>query len=287
MKKQFVYLAVAGSVLSGMTSFAAPIPDDCKTGGFAIGCQAWTFNHFTVMEAIDKTAAAGGKVIEFYPGQKYSAEQPNLKFDHNATPEMIAAVQARLKKDGIRAVNYGVVGIPNNEAGARKIFEFAKQLGLYGITTESVESIDVIEKLVKEYDIRVGFHDHPKRPQDPAYKMWDPNYILSVVKDRDARIGSCADTGHWVRSGLNPVDCLTILQGRIISSHLKDLNEKSPKAHDVPYGTGVSDVPAILAELKRQNFVGNVSVEYEYKMEDNLAEVTKCIDFVRSNGAKN
>jgi len=133
----------------------------------------------------------------------------------------------------------------------------------------------------------VGFHDHPKRPQDPAYKMWDPNYILSVVKDRDARIGSCADTGHWVRSGLNPVDCLTILQGRIISSHLKDLNEKSPKAHDVPYGTGVSDVPAILAELKRQNFVGNVSVEYEYKMEDNLAEVTKCIDFVRSNGAKN
>ena len=200
MKKQFVYLAAACVALSGLTSSATPIPDDCKTGGFAIGCQAWTFNHFTVMEAIDKTAAAGGKVIEFYPGQKYSTEQPDLKFDHNATPEMIAAVQARLKKDGIRAVNYGVVGIPNNEAGARKIFEFAKQLGLYGITTESVESIDVIEKLVKEYDIRVGFHDHPKQPNKPSYKMWDPNYVLSVVKDRDARIGSCADTGHWVRS---------------------------------------------------------------------------------------
>jgi len=239
-----------------------------------------------VMEAIDKTAAAGGKVIEFYPGQKYSTEQPDLKWDHNATPEMIAAVQARLKKDGIRAVNYGVVGIPNNEAGARKIFAFAKQLDLYGITTESVESIDVIEKLVKEFDIRVGFHDHPKQPNKASYKMWDPNYVLSVVKDRDARIGSCADTGHWVRSGLNPVDCLKILEGRIISSHLKDLNEKSPNAHDVPYGTGVSDVPAILAELKRQNFVGNISIEYEYKMEDNLAEVTKCIDFVRS-GAKN
>ncbi len=269
-----------------MTAFAAPIPDDCKTGGFAIGCQAWTFNHFTVMEAIDKTAAAGGKVIEFYPGQKYSPEQPALKFDHNATDEMVAAVQARLKKDGIRAVNYGVVGIPNHEAEARKIFEFAKKLNLYGITTESVGSIDVIEKLVKEYDIRVGFHDHPKRPQDPSYKMWDPNYVLSVVKDRDARIGACADTGHWVRSGLNPVDCLKILQGRIISSHLKDLNEKSPEAHDVPYGTGVSDVPAILAELKRQNFAGNVSVEYEYKMENNLPEVTQCIDFVRRYGTK-
>jgi sugar phosphate isomerase/epimerase len=288
MKKHLAYLTIAacGVWLSSAALWAAPIPDDCKTGGFAIGSQAWTFNHYTVMEAIDKTAETGGKVIEFYPGQKFSTEQPDLKWDHNATDEMIAAVQARLKKDGIRAVNYGVVGIPSNEAEARKIFEFAKKLDLYGITTESVESIDVIEKLVKEYDIRVGFHDHPKRADDPAYKMWDPNYVLSVVKDRDARIGSCADTGHWVRSGLNPVDCLKILQGRIISSHLKDLNEKSPDAHDVPYGCGVSDVPGILDELKRQNFVGNVSVEYEYDWTTSVPEVAQCIGFVRGYGAQ-
>ena len=285
MKKQFAYLLVACTVFAGATSIAAPIPDDCKTGGFAIGCQAWTFNHFTVMEAIDKTAAAGGKVIEFYPGQKYSAEQPDLKFDHNATDEMIAAVQARLKKDGIRAVNYGVVEIPNNEAGARKIFEFAKKLELYGVTTESVGSIDLIEKLVKEYDIHVGFHDHPKRPNDPSYKMWDPNFILSVVKDRDARIGSCADTGHWVRSGLDPVDCLKILKGRIMSSHLKDLNEKAADALDVPYGTGASDIPAILQELRRQHFAGNISIEYEYDWTTSLPEVSQCVGFVRGYGA--
>lgn len=286
MKKQFITLAALGLLVAGITAFAAPIPDDCKTGYFAIGCQAWTFNHFSVMEAIDKTAAAGGKVIEFYPGQKFSPDKPDLKWDHNASDEMIAAVQERLQKDGIHAVNYGVVAIPNNEAEARKIFEFAKKLGLYGITTESVESIDVIEKLVKEYDIHVGFHDHPKRPNDPSYRMWDPNYVLSVVKGRDARIGSCADVGHWVRSGLNPVDCLKILKGRIISSHLKDLNEHSPDAHDVPYGTGVSDVPAVLNELKRQHFAGNISVEYEYKMENNLPEVAQCIGFVRGYEAK-
>jgi len=287
MTKHLAYVVLAaGSLwLSGMSSFAAPIPDDCRTGGFAIGCQAWTFNHYSVLEAIDKTAEVGGKVIEFFPGQKFSADKPDLKWDHNATDEMITEVQARLKKDGIRAVNYGVVGIPNNEADARKIFEFAKKLDLYAITTESVESIDVIEKLVKEFDIRVGFHDHPKRADDPNYKMWDPNYVLSVVKDRDARIGSCADTGHWVRSGLNPVDCLKILEGRIISSHLKDLNEKSPDAHDVPYGTGVSDVPAILAELKRQHFVGNISIEYEYDWTTNEPEVAQCVGFVRGYGA--
>lgn len=289
MKKHIVSVAALACVcwLSGaLSTFATPIPDDCKTGGFAIGCQAWTFNHYTVMEAIEKTAAAGGKVIEFFPGQKFSAEKPDLKFDHNASDEQIAQVQAQLKKFGIRAVNYGVVGIPNQENEARKIFEFAKKLDLYAVTTESVESIDVIEKLVKEYDIRVGFHDHPRQASQPEYKMWDPNYVLSVIKDRDARIGSCADTGHWVRSGLNPVECLKILDGRIISSHLKDLNEKSPKAHDVPYGTGVSDVTAILDELKRQHFEGNISIEYEYDWTTSLPEVAQCVGFVRGYGER-
>ena len=159
-----------GFSLAGIPAFATPIPDDCRTGGIAIGCQAWTFNQFSVMEAIDKTAAAGGKVIEFYPGQKFSPDQPDLKFDHNATDEMIAAVKAKLAERGIRAVNYGVVGIPKNEADARKIFEFAKKLGLYGITTESVDAIDTIEKLVKEYDICVGFHDHQRQPDNPVIK---------------------------------------------------------------------------------------------------------------------
>ena len=277
---------VCGLCLSPAITFADPIPDDCKIGGFALGCQAWSYNHYTVMEAIDKTAEAGGKIIEFFPGQKFSPDQPDLKWDHNATDDMIAQVKARLQKDGIRAVNYGVVEIPKDETKARVLFEFAKKLGLYGITTESVGSIDTIEKLVKEYDIHVGFHDHPKRANDANYKMWDPNYVLSVVKDRDPRIGSCADVGHWVRSGLVPVDCLKILNGRIMSVHLKDLNEKSPEAHDVPAGTGVSDIPGILDELEHQNFNGNISIEYEYDWTSNVPEIAQTIGFVRGYGAQ-
>jgi sugar phosphate isomerase/epimerase len=264
------------------------IPDDLKTGGFFIGCQAYTFNRFTVFEAIEKTAEAGGKVIEFYPGQPLSKDEPNVKWDHNASPETIQKVKDQLAKFKIRAVNYGVVGISKNEDEARKVFEFAKTMGLRAVTTEDVGSIDTIEKLVKEYDIMVGFHDHPKRPKDPNYRMWDPNYILSVVKDRDPRIGSCADTGHWVRSNLKPVDCLRILKGRIISSHLKDLNKMGPDAHDLPYGTGVSDIPGILEELKAQGFEGNISIEYEYNWDHSLPEVAQCIGFVRGYGtAKN
>ncbi len=281
--------AVAGAaalLLAPARLVSAPIPEDCQTGGFAIGCQAYTFNRFTVFEAIEKTAAAGGKVIEFFPGQKLSKEEPTVSFDHNASDEVLDKVKAKLAQYHLHAANYGVVGIPKDEDAARKIFEFAKKMGLYGVTTESVDALDTIEKLVKEYDIRVGFHDHPRRSNDPNYRMWDPNYVLSVVKDRDPRIGSCADTGHWVRSGLKPVECLRILKGRIMSSHLKDLDEMGPGAHDVPYGTGVSDIPGILDELKSQGFVGNISIEYEYHWESSLPEVAQCIGFVRGYGAK-
>jgi sugar phosphate isomerase/epimerase len=280
-----ILIAAVGS-LAMLTCSAVPIPESCQTGGIALGCQAWTFREYTVMEAIQKTAETGGKVIEFYPGQKFSPEQPGLSFDHNATDEMVAAVKAQLKKYGVRAVNYGVVNIPKDEAGARKIFEFAKKFELYGITTESVDALDTIEKLVKEYDLRVGFHNHPRQPDNPAYKMWDPNYVLSVVQDRDPRIGSTADVGHWVRSGLDPVACLKILQGRIISAHLKDLNEKSPNAHDVPFGTGVSNIPAILDELKRQHFAGNASIEYEYDWKNSVPEVAQSVGFVRGCGSR-
>jgi sugar phosphate isomerase/epimerase len=277
-------LCLAALALCSSAQAENAIPDSCKSGGFAIGCQAYTFNHFTVFEAIEKTAQAGGRVIEFYPGQKLSKEEPNVSWDHNASAETIKKVQEKLAKENVKAVNYGVVNVPKDEAEARKIFEFAKQMGFRAITTESVDAIDTIEKLVKEYDIMVGFHDHPRQPNNPNYKMWDPNYVLSVVKDRDKRIGSCADTGHWVRSHLKPVECLQILKGRIISSHMKDLNEMSPDAHDVPFGTGVSDIPAILEELKRQQFAGNISIEYEHHWENSSPEVGQCIGFVRGYG---
>ena len=261
------------------------IPDEYKQGGFAIGCQAYSFNRYSVFEAIEKTAQTGSKVIEFFPGQALSKEEPNVKWDHNSPDDVIAKVKAKLKQHGIMAVNYGVVGVPKEEEGARKVFEFAKKMGLRGITTESTDSIDTIEKMVKEYDILVGFHDHPRQPNNAKYRMWDPYYILEVCKGRDPRIGSCADTGHWQTSGLDPVFCLRVLKGHIISSHMKDKTDFGP-GHDVPYGTGVGQIKRCLEELKKQGFQGNISVEYEYNWEASVPDITKCVDFVRANGGK-
>ena len=284
--KSFLALAVCLFVADAPLHSAAPIPDEYKTGGFALGCQAYCFNRFSVFEAIEKTAEAGGKVIEFYPGQKLMKDTPEVKFSHDSPPDVLDKVKAKLKEHNILAVAYGVVNIPTDEAAARKVFEFGKTMGLRVLNTESDKSIDMIEKLAKEYDIKVGFHDHPKRPDDENYRMWDPNYVLSLVKDRDARVGACADTGHWVRSGLKPVDCLRILKGRIVSAHLKDLHIFHRKGHDVPYGTGKSDIPGILDELKAQNFDGPISVEYEHNWENSVPEIKQCIDFVRQFGAR-
>jgi sugar phosphate isomerase/epimerase len=282
---RFVIPVVTAFALAGRLTIASPIPEDAKIAGFGVGSQAYTFNRFSVFEAIEKTAQAGGKLIEFFPGQKLSVEEPNVKWDHNSPDEVMQKVKDQLAKFKIRAVNYGVVG-GRGEAEWRKIFEFAKKLDLYGITTESVGDLDIIEKLVKEFDIRVGIHEHGRRPDDPNYKVWDPNYVLSVVKDRDARIGACADTGHWATSGIKPLDGLRILKGRVISCHLKDRPEIGAQKPDTIYGTGVSDVAGMLDELKKQGFEGNISIEYENNWDHSMPDVAQCVGFIRGWGAR-
>jgi sugar phosphate isomerase/epimerase len=277
MSKRHLILAGALCALT-LTQLSAmdTIPSQYDTGGFALGCQAYTFKDFTAFEAIDKTVEAGGKMIEFYPGQKLSADRPGAKLDQNMLSEDLAALQDKLAKAGILAVNYGVVGA-RGEAEWRKVFNFAKKLNLYGITTESVDQLDIIEKLVKEYG---------RRDNDPSYKVWDPKYVLSVVKDRDPRIGACADTGHWVTSGLDPLESIKLLKGRVISCHLKDKDVVGQQGHCVPFGTGVGKVKEILDELKAQGFQGNVSIEYEYNWAKSVPDVKQCVDFVRNYGAK-
>jgi sugar phosphate isomerase/epimerase len=166
------------------------------------------------------------------------------------------------------------------------MFGFAKKMGLRTIVTETDgTNLDVVERLVKEYDIQVAIHNHPRQPNNPNYKVWDPNFVLSLVRNRDKRIGACADTGHWVRSGIKPVDALRILRGRVLALHLKDLHEFSPRGHDVPFGSGVGDIKGILDELRAQNFDGNLSIEYEHNWESSVPEIAQCVGFVRGYAA--
>lgn len=276
---------VSALVLAASAPAAEPLPESAKVGEFYAGCQAYTFRLFDVMTALDKIAAAGGKTVEFFPGQILDKTvDEKLKFDHNTTVEQRAPVKAKLKALGLTPTGYGVVRLANNEAEMRKIFDFAKDMSIGVVVSEPAEdAFDLIEKIVKEYDIKMAIHNHPKRPLDRAYRYWDPEYVLSLVKDRDARLGSCADIGHWVRSGVKPVDAIRLLKGRIFDSHVKDLTAfGDPKAHDMIWGTGQSDIPAVLNAFKEVGFHGPLAAEYEHNWEDNLPDVTKCLEFVKN-----
>jgi sugar phosphate isomerase/epimerase len=261
----------------------SPIGPEYRVGGFVLGCQAYTFHRFTAFEAMEQTAAAGGKTIEFYPGQNLSPEDRQATIDVGASEETIEKIKAKAKQHGLLIVNFGVVGIPRDEPGARRVFEFARKLGVRAITIEpSADQIELIDKLIKQYNIAAGIHCHPKRANKPDYKLWDPHYVFALVKDRDPRFGVCADVGHWTRSGVDAVAALKIFEGRVISVHLKDIKESgNPDAGDLPLGLGVTNVKGVLRELRRQKFDGNISIEYERSWEHTVEDVAQCVGYVR------
>jgi sugar phosphate isomerase/epimerase len=258
------------------------IPDQYKIGEFAVGTQAYTFNRFTVFEAIEKTAAAGGRVIELYPGQTLSPDN-DIAFNHEVSDDIIEEVLEKLEQHDLKVVNFGVVGLPDENV-AREVFEFAQKLGVPAITSNpnTHEEMDFIEPLVQEFDIMMAIHNHP-RPRDRGsdYRIWDPEHVLDLVADRDSRLGACADTGHWIRSGISPVDALRILEGRVISLHLKDVDRFEREGVDVIFGTGVGDVSGVLRELQRQNFGGHISIEYESNWYENVPDVAQNVGFIR------
>jgi sugar phosphate isomerase/epimerase len=185
--------------------------------------------------------------------------------------ETIAEVKKKLADaGGLKLVAYGVDGIPVDEEGARKTFEWAKNMGLEVLVTETPPN-DVLEKLCDEYHIKMALHNHPK--------TWPPDKVLAACKDRSKLIGSCSDTGHWMRANFVPVDTLKKLDGRVMHLHFKDLNEFG-KGRDVPWGTGQGDARGMLAELKRQGYKGYLSIEYEYgDLQHLAANLPKCVEF--------
>jgi len=267
MKRSLIAL-LGVALVSGAVTTASAASADWK-----LALQAWTFNKDTFCDTVDKAKTLGLKYIEAFPGQVVGGDM-----EGKLTPDLDAATQkkvlAKLKSAGVTLVNFGVTGA-KDEAGWTKLFEFAKAMGIQTIVSEPApEQMPLVDKLANKYKINVAIHNHP----EPS-KYWNPETVLAALKGCSKRIGACADTGHWVRSGLCPVASLKKLQGHIISLHLKDLGEKDRKAHDVPWGSGISNAGAMLAELKRQGFKGVFSIEYEHTTPHLMCDVKKCVGY--------
>lgn len=252
-----------------------------KPSDWKLGIQAWTFHIFTFAEALDKIDSCGVEYVEGFPNQEIGGGITG-KMDYHMDKAKRKAVKKMLSAHDIKMVSYGVVS-PKTEADWKQLFKFAKAMGLQNIASEpSEDMIPLVSKLADQYKINVAIHDHPK----PSH-YWNPDILLNATKGASDRIGSCADVGHWQRSGLDPIACMQKLQGRIKEFHMKDLNKKADRsAHDLPWGTGVNDIAGIMQEMQRQHYKGFVFVEYEYHWKNNVPEVKKSVEYFRQEKKK-
>jgi sugar phosphate isomerase/epimerase len=288
-------LITLAAVLALLMPAAAQNQTPAEQLGWTLAVHSYTFQKFSIFDAIDKTAAVGVKHMSVSGNVNLPAADGNIVKSSTIrlTTNDVAAITARMKANGMDPVfvNMGVVKPGINEAESRKIFEGAKRLGIgvlvaepevHGNLAELGPVMDVVEKLAQEYNIQVAIHNHPA----PENFYWNPDTVAAAVKGRSPLLGACADVGHWVRSGLDPVACLKKLEGRVITLHFKDLNVLGPKAHDVPWGTGVSNAKGMLAELQRQKFQGAICVEYETNWENSSPEIAKSAEWFNATCAE-
>ncbi|HID24416.1 MAG TPA: sugar phosphate isomerase/epimerase [Planctomycetaceae bacterium] len=281
-RREFLRIGGAALATGGVSSLVAPAAEQLAHGaphaeklGWRLGCQAYTFNRFTFYEAIEKVRSLGLHWIEAYPGQRLSPENPDVRTNDSMSPAIRKEVKKRLADAGVTLVNYGVTRLSGREAADRKVFDFAKEMGIETIVSEPpLDAFQTLDKLANEYQINVAIHNHPK----PS-RYWNPDTVLQVCEGRSRRIGACADTGHWMRSGLNPLEQLKKLKGRIITFHFKDLNKFGRGAHDVPWGTGKANVRALLQEIHRQGLKAVFSIEYEHNWLNSLPEIAQCVRY--------
>lgn len=245
-----------------------------------MGTQAYTFRKFSFFEAVDKTKALGLHFIEAYPGQKIGGNIDGV-MNYNIDSATRQNIKDYLKKQDMELISFGVI-VPDTKAEWDSLFAFAKDMGITNIVSEPHSGdLPYVSQLCDKYQINVAIHNHPK----PSH-YWSPDTLLAAIEGLSSRIGSCADIGHFVRSGLDPLTCLKKLKGHIVEFHFKDVSSKSPEAEDTVWGTGVCDIPAIIQEMRRQDFKGMISIEYEADPEDNMEQISKSIDFFDKEVAK-
>ncbi len=240
-----------------------------------LGLQTYTFNRFTAFESLDKCKQLGIRFIELYPGQVLDPHHPDVKISADLPPDHRDGLRSKLAENDQVLVSFFAGHFGQDAAADRRAFEFAKDMGIETLVCE-VEpgGFELLDDLTAEFDVSVAIHNHP-----PPSRYWSPDVVLEAIAGHDPRIGACPDTGHHMRSGLDPVEALAKLEGHIKTVHLKDIAERDLKAHDVIWGTGVCDARAILAELHRQGFAGVISVEYEYNWDNSVPDIAECVAF--------
>jgi len=238
-----------------------------------LGIQLWTFNTSSFYTAIKKVDSCKLKYAEAYLGQVLQ-DNGNSAFGPSMTPEERKQLKEFLHKKGITLTSFGVV-VAKTKKEWEQYFQFAADMGIPVLIAEpELNQLNDVNRLSGAYNIQVAIHNHPA---PDIY--WHPDSVVLAMK-RHANIYACADIGHWARSGLNVVDCLKKYDGRILEVHLKDVGEfGNAQAPDILLGEGVCNIPAVLQQLKKQDFKGTFIIEYEENPDNNLKVIKQYVQY--------
>src|SRR5690554_5877010 len=243
--------------------------------GWYLSMQSFTFHLFTVTESLDKTEELGIRFIEIFPGQKMGGDFGDIIFGYDLNMKDQERLVNLAASKGIKIISSGVWTAQKEEWD--QIFSFAKNMGMKYISAEPArEDWDEVKTLSKKYGIKVAVHNHPS---ENSY--WKPEILLGNIGGRDGLLGACVDVGHYKRMQIEPVSAMKQLEGRIISLHFKDIapQGKDQILEDVVWGQGILNVKGMMEELKRQNFKGYFTIEYEANWENNLHQIKESINY--------
>lgn len=263
--------AVAGALPAiGAAARAEAIPASGKPSPIRLGLASYSFRNFT-----------RAQLIGFM--KQLNIAELNAKDVKDHLP-MDPALEAQAVADytaaGIRLHAAGAIYFPkNDETEIRSKFEYCKRAGIGTIVAgdPTPDSLQWIERFVKEYDIRIAIHNHG--PEDKFFPS--PFDVLKAIEHLDPRIGCCIDVGHAVRANANLVEAIHATGPRLYNIHIKDLADLHIKESQVAVGRGVLPIRELFQALIEIGYPGFVDLEYEIHADDPMPGVSESFAYMR------
>jgi sugar phosphate isomerase/epimerase len=254
---------------------ASADPPALGAGGFELGLQSFTLRKLPREPMLDAVARLGLRQVELIPDTRFLFYSfgSHLPIDTDAAG--IERVHAALAARRLRLSASGVHGVAD-AAEAERLFRFAKQarIPLLTIAPED-EALDALDRLCAEHpDVRLGIHNH--RPYFRYDKIAD---VEQTLAGRHPGFGACVDTGHFIRSGEDPVEAMRRLGARVHGVHLKDFRDEGFFAEGCILGQGKLQLEPCFRTLRGIGFGPEqaLSIEYEENPDDPIADVQACV----------
>jgi len=271
--KSTAALLAAAPTATGLSFAAAPAAAKAADPwrGLKVGVATYTLRDLAIEQAIQGVKRVGLKYVSI----------KNVKNHIDLSQEAAERKQrARMFRDaGLIPLSVGNVSMRSGEADIRKAFEYARDIGVPTIVcAPSLDAIPFLDKMVKEFDLRLAIHNHG--PEDKGF-FPSPYDVMRAVEKYDRRIGLCIDVGHTARAGVDPAESILKCQERLYDCHLKDISALGNRNTPIEGGRGILDLKSILAALLKINYQGLVGFEYEKDAKDPVPGLAETVGYTK------